>query len=145
MQHRINPKNSMNHFFGNRKGEDGPNPADPKNTAQAEKAKLKKKKKKPKTDDLEKKANAEMAKDKNAAAKTDESNLKNEMRSSYDCVVKKTTTGTNNNDPAYSSESEVDDVLVEILQAAKLRRAEPLSAQNMGVDVYGKTPLPTIE
>jgi hypothetical protein len=36
-------------------------------------------------------------------------------------------------------------VLVEIIPAAKSRRSEPLSAQNMAVDVFGKTPLPTAE
>uniref|UniRef100_A0A914URB6 Uncharacterized protein n=1 Tax=Plectus sambesii TaxID=2011161 RepID=A0A914URB6_9BILA len=42
------------------------------------------------------------------------------------------------------SEWETDDVLVEILVAAEQRRKEPLSEQNMAVDVFGKTPPPTV-
>lgn len=56
-------------------------------------------------------------------------------------VVNKTTTRVDGDD----SEWETDDVLVEILVAAEQRRSEPLSAQNMAVDVFGKTPPPTLE
>lgn len=47
--------------------------------------------------------------------------------------------------PDSDSEWETDDVLVEIIPAAQRRRAEPLSAQNMIVDVYGRTPTPTVD